>query len=409
MAFRYPIPPQVVDSIETHINYTIDRLIGVLNFRRIELLEKVRNAREDKKANELERQQMINQLTEAKANMNEILRQNPLQSMQERIVIEMEERLRNLRKNNPAETQFVWRCDTRDFETSISRLGEIVEIFVDIPDYAAFRMPTVAVGKKGSSPGELYNPFGVAIAEATNQIFVANFDNNRVEIFSDTGEYLNQLGAGQLYKPYGIAIHKENVYISSSSEHTVSKFDLTDMSLDWRIGGYGSDNGQLNSPRQLSTDPIGRVFIADCNNNRISVHDSQLIHIRNIKHQSMSLPFDVKVSHNRVFVLCPDNNPCMHVITLEGDKLQSLITSAQGIDTLRPWFFCIDRLNNFVLSELNSHSIRIFSPEGHLLHTIGSEGHQQGMFCRPRGIGITPNKRLVCVSDNQDYGIQFFY
>ena len=49
---------------------------------------------------------------------------------------------------------------------------------------------------------------------------------------------------------------------------------------------------------------------------------------------------DVKVSHDRLYVLCPCNNPCMHVLTLEGDKLYSIITCGEGMDVLDPRFFC---------------------------------------------------------------------
>ena len=154
----------------------------------------------------------------------------------------------------------------------------------------------------------------------------------------------------------------------------------------------------------LTTDPIGRVFIADTDNNRICIHDPDLNHLRNI---TMSQPSDVKVSRDRLYVLCPDNNPCLLVLTLEGDKLHSLITCGEGMDVLHPGFFCLDPLNNFVLSDWKSHSIRVFSPEGNLLH-IGREGHQQGMFYRPKGVAVTPNGRLVCVSANENYGLQIF-
>ncbi|KAI6654186.1 hypothetical protein LOD99_3030 [Oopsacas minuta] len=409
MAEGYAIAPQVVDPIETHINYTIDGLIELLNVRRVQLLELVRNTREEKRAAEIARQQMIDQLNEAQAQLQGILRENPLQSMRERIVQEMEDKMRDLRNNIPVETQLKWQCDTRELEMNISRLGEIVQVPVGVPDYATFQTSTVATGKEGSGPGELNWPLGVAIHEDTHQIFVANYSNHRVEIFSDTGEYLNQLGGGQLSYPWGIAIHRENVYVSCLGDHTVTQFTLTDMSVVRKIGGRGSNNGQFNNHRQLTTDPIGHVFIADTRNNRISVHDTDLNHLRNITHQSMTKPYDVKVSRDRVYVLYPDNNPCMHVLTLEGDKLHSLITCGQGMDVLCPVFFCLDPLNNFVISDEGSHSIRIFSPEGNLLHTIGTEGHQQGMLYYPQGIAITPNGRLVSVSENENYPLQIYY
>ena len=301
--------------------------------------------------------------------------------------------------------------DTREIETIISHLGEIEQVPEYVPRYATCHTSVVATGKEGSDPGELYCPSGVAIHEETHQIVVANHVNNRVEIFSETGEFFHQLGVGQLSFPLGIAIHGDSVYVSCEGDATVSKFSLTELCLVRRIGGEGSNNEQFNCPSQLTTDPIGRVFIADRGNDRICIHDPDLNHLRNITLPSMSVPYDVKVSRDCLYVLCPVNNPCIHVLTLEGDKLHSLITCGVGMDVLHPEFFCLDPLNNFVLSDRDSHSIRVFSPEGNLLHTIGREGHQQGMFNLPKGVAVTPNGRLVCVSGNdvREYGLQIFY
>ena len=290
-------------------------------------------------------------------------------------------------------------------ERSISRIGEIAEVSVYEPHYATCHTPIVATGKEGRAPSELNWPSGVAIHEETHQIFVASRFNDRVEIFSETGEFLHQLGVGQLSKPWGIAIHGDSVYVSCWEDNTISKFSLTELCRVRRMGGEGSNNGQFKYPLQLTTDPIGRVFISDHGNNRICVHDPDLNHLRNITHPSMSLPCDVKVSHDRLYVLCPSNNPCLHVLTLDEYEL---ITCGEGIDVLYPWFFCLDPLNNFVLSARSSHSIRVFSPEGNLLHTIGRKGHQQGMFYKPGGVAVTPNGRLVCVSRNRNYGLQIF-
>ena len=294
------------------------------------------------------------------------------------------------------------------FRTAPQIVGEIVEVPVNVPRYTTWHTPVVATGKEGRAPGELFLPYGVAIHEVTHNIFVANYYNHRVEIFSKTGEFVSQLGVGELSDPSGIAIHGDSLYVSCL-DHTVSQFSLIEMCHVRRIGGGGSNNGQFKYPQQLTTDLIGRVFIADCHNNRICIHDPDLNHLRNITHPSMSQPYDVKVSRDCLHVLCPDNNPCMIVLTLEGDMLHSLITCGEGMDVLYPLYFCLDPLNNFVLSDWKSHSIRVFSPEGNLLHTIGREGHQPGMFSNPTGVAITPNGRLVCVSDNQKYGLQIFY
>ena len=277
---------------------------------------------------------------------------------------------------------------------------------VSVPDYDKFKSSTIVTGKKGRTPGELSLPRGVAIDGDTHQIFVANYNNHRVEIFSEIGEYICQLGVGQLYNPCGIAIHKDNVYVSCN-DHTVSRFSLTDMSLVRRIGGKGLNNGEFHSPRQLTTDPTGRVFIPDSCNHRICIHDTNLNYLNSIMHQSMSYPSDIKISGDRMYVLCPSDNPCIQVLTLQGDKLHSLITLGKGMDVLHS-LFCLDPLNNFVISDTGSHLIRVFSPEGNLLHTIGRKGRKQRMFSMPHGITITPNRRLVSVSNIMNYGLQIF-
>ena len=278
---------------------------------------------------------------------------------------------------------------------------------VGVPDYDTFQTSTIVTGKRGKASGELDYPCGVAIEEATHHIFVVNYSNDKVEIFSETGEYIYQLGVGQLTSPWGIAIHGDSVYVSCL-DHTISKFSLTDMSLVRKIGGMGLKNGQFRYPWQLTTDPIGRVFIPDTGNDRICIYDTNLNHLRNIMHKSMSRPHDVKISRDRMYVLCPYSNPCILVLTLEGDKLHSLSTRGRGKDVSYPFFFCLDPLNNFVISNYGSHSIRVFSPEGNLLHTIGRDRHQPGILSQPQGIAITPNGRLVCALKNENYGLQIF-
>ena len=192
----------------------------------------------------------------------------------------------------------------------------------------------------------------------------------------------------------------------SAARMTLSQFSLIEMCHVRRIGGEGSNNGQFKYPGQLTTDLIGRVFIADRDNSRICIHDPDLNHLRNITHPTMSRPYNVKVSRDCLYVLCPNNKPCMLVLTLEGDMLHSLINCRGGRCVTRLNFFCLDPLSNFVLSNWESHSIRVFSPEGNLLHTIGREGHQPGMFYHPQA--MTPNGRLVCVSRNKNCGLQIF-
>ena len=275
---------------------------------------------------------------------------------------------------------------------------EQVLVGIGVPHYATSQSSI-------RSSIELRSPGGIAIEETTHQVFVTTRYSG-VLVFSETGEFLYLLGAGQLSLSYGITIHGDNVYVSCMDD-AVCKLSLINMRLVKKIGCYGTDNGQFRTLGQLTTDATGRIFITDKGNNRICIHDPDLNHLGNITHHSIFGPSDVKVSRDHLYVLCVNKSPCIIVLTLEGDMLHSLITCGEGMDVLFPLFFCFDPFYNFVFSDYKSDSIRIFSSEGKFLHKIG-KGHNQQMFYQPRGLVVTSNGRLICVSDDEKCCLQIF-
>ena len=66
---------------------------------------------------------------------------------------------------DPVESRFGIKCDTRDLERRIFRLGEILEVPVNIPRYTTCHTDVVSTGKEGRAPGELLFPRCVNIHE----------------------------------------------------------------------------------------------------------------------------------------------------------------------------------------------------------------------------------------------------
>ena len=276
-------------------------------------------------------------------------------------------------------------------EEHIAHLGEIVRLDIppippmpEIPNYAAFQQPIVAVGKYGSDPGELNWPQGVSIELESGHIYVADMNNNRIQIFSQTGDCLNQFRHQRLYKPRGILIHQDNIYITETFYHAIFLFKLPDLTMIKRVGKEGSGNEEFNNPRQLAISPNQLLYVADRNNHRLQILSANLAFQGSLKHQTMTLPVDVKFSNNEIFVLSCVDNPCIHVFSLSGEKSRSLVTRGWiGMQVEGAYFFCLDGQNNIVISDCFAHSIKVFSPVGDLLHTIGQEGHEAGMFYTP--------------------------
>jgi sugar lactone lactonase YvrE len=76
-------------------------------------------------------------------------------------------------------------------------------------------------GKKGSGPGEFDTPHGLAM-DSRGRLFVADRQNNRIQIFDQEGNYLHQWF--QFSRPSGIFIDKnDTMYVADSESGSVAK------------------------------------------------------------------------------------------------------------------------------------------------------------------------------------------
>ena len=407
MAVRFPEPIHPVDPVELEINQLFDHLIVCLNQRRVALLTTYRDTRAQIAARPIARARKEEELIGLKTETEARLQMNELRETQERILAEIEQTLAEVRVPQP-ETRVVFRGNCGHLEQVIAGVGEVVEEEVPVvPRYQDMR-PIVAVGKKGQAPGELLNPYGVAIDENTNLIYVAEEGSRRVSIFSETGEFINTFMHQDMIEPYGIAIHRDNLYVTDRGVDAVFQFKIeVDMRLVAKLGGEGSGMGQFNYPRGLTVSTNGDVFVADYNNNRIQILDDSLHFQREITHQTMKYPLDVKLTPDEVYVLCPVS-PCILVFSHAGEIIRQLITLGIGRQIGRAYFFCLDRNQNLLISDWWNDQVRIFSKEGTHLHTVGEPGQEVGMFALPEGIVLTKNLKLIIVSLNSNYKLQIF-
>ena len=408
MAVRFPDPIHPVDPVELEINQLFDHLVICLNQRRVALLTTYRDTRDQIAARRIARARKEEELIGMKAETQARLQMNELRELQERMLYEIEQTLAEVRVPQ-RETHVVFRGNCGHLEQVIAGVGELVEEEVPVvPRYEEMR-PIVAVGKEGQAPGELWNPRSVAIDENSNLIYVAEgLDSCRISIFSETGEFLNTFTNQDMGRPCGIAIHRDNLYVTDTGVHAVFQFKIeADMRLVAKVGSEGSGVGQFDTPLGLTVSTNGDVFVADYINNRIQILDDSLHFQRFITHQTMKLPYDVKLTPDEVYVLCKDS-PCILVFSRAGEKIRSLITRGTGMQIGTADFFCLDRKQNLLICDWENHQIRIFSKEGTHLHTIGEPGHEVGMLYGPRGIVLTKDLNLIIVSMNNNYRLQIY-
>ena len=392
MAVRFPEPIYPVDPVELEIHQLFDHLIVCLNQRRVALLTTYRDTRAQIAARPIARARKEEELIGLKTETEARFQMNELRETQERILAEIEQTLAEVRVPQP-ETRAVFRANCGHLEQVIAGVGEVVEEELPVvPRYQEMR-PIVAVGKKGKAPGELWDPWGVVIDENTNLIYVAEgLGSGRVSIFSETGEFINTFTHQDMRAPCGIAIHRDNLYVTDTGVHAVFQFKIeVDMRLVAKLGGsQGSGMGQFNNPHGLTVSTNGDVFVADCFNSRIQILDDSLHFQREITLQIVLQPYDVKLTPDEVYVLCPSY---IYVLTYTGNMIRSFDTQPE-YDLFTPYFFYLDAEQNIIVGDWNNNNdIRILTKEGTLLHTIQHQQYSRDLG----GIALTKNLKIVAV------------
>jgi len=129
-----------------------------------------------------------------------------------------------------------------------------------------------AWGEQGNLPGQFKQPCDVAV-DKDDTIYVADTWNQRVQVFNSNGEYLREWG-GSFFGPRGITVAANGkIYLADTGNHRIRRFNAEGMEeINW--GGLGSAVGQFKEPYGIVTDPDGRVYVCDNGNGRVQIFDA---------------------------------------------------------------------------------------------------------------------------------------
>lgn len=174
-----------------------------------------------------------------------------------------------------------WARQTR----SLVALASLLALcFLSLPGAAAAaeHVQTATIGEPGSGNGQLQlAPFveptsagsGVAVNEATHDVYVADTGNARVEQFTAAGVFVRTFGSfGHLAF---IAVDNDtsspshgDVYVADNATNTVSKFDasgalITSWGASGVLNGSAATGGPFTSIAGITVSPSGDLFVYD--------------------------------------------------------------------------------------------------------------------------------------------------
>lgn len=286
-------------------------------------------------------------------------------------------------------------------------------------------------GSTGAADGQFNFPHDVAV-DKTGRVYVADFNNNRIQVFNSSGTFLRKWGvfgsgdsrftaSPQFANPIGVEADMcGDIFVTDFNNRRIQKFTNNGTFITtW--GWLGSGNGQFNNPVGIAVDAKGRVFVADRDNNRIqrfSPSTGDLTHLFKNKWGGLgstdgqfSSPFGVAVNTNTGDVYVADtNNHHIQQFDASGTFIRKWGSfGADNGEFSSPQGVAVDpNTGNVYVADTNNHRIQQFDAAGTFVRKWGSSGSDSGDFSFPQGVAVDPNTGEVYAADTNNHRIQKF-
>jgi DNA-binding beta-propeller fold protein YncE len=335
---------------------------------------------------------------------------------------------------------------SRSFPSSLSRLCAagvatvVVVLAIGASTASAGKGVVDSFGQAGTGAGEFAFATGVAVNQATGDVYVADADccsfstgGQRVLQFTATGDFVRgwgwgvatgaeafevcttsclagiqgsgdgQFSLGMDSGPPQIAVDQTDgsVYVADNLNDRIQKFSASGAFLD-KFGTTGAGQGELSLPLGVAVDPVSSdVYVADTNNNRVQRFDSDGNFVDEFGNPGgtegpLSGPSKVVVdSTGRVYVLDAFNGRVLR-FTDTGDFDQ---TFADAI-VAAPTNLAIDPANDHLYIAANapdfsSQAIFELDVAGTLVDTHAAN---TGIFGFPAGIAVRSSTGVIYAS-----------
>ena len=272
--------------------------------------------------------------------------------------------------------------------------------------------PVLSFGQRGSAPGMISSPWGVAVNER-NEIAVTEFGKHRIQVFSSDGTYLRAFGRkgdkqGELNWPTGIAFDKNgHIIVVDSDNHRVQVFSEQGEFLS-QFGEQGSLDHQLQDPYGLSVDSDGNIIVADSGSKLIKIFSPSGQFIRKIGGEgSFTFPIHC-IQYDNYFIVSDCRESCIKVFGRDGNFLYQFGKKGEGDGEFnRPRCLSFNKAGHLMVCDEWNHRVQVFELNGKFITKFGTKGSGIGDLNRPNSTAVLSNGRIV-VTDLLNDEIQIF-
>lgn len=131
-------------------------------------------------------------------------------------------------------------------------------------------------GVPGKAPGGFDTPHAVTL-DSAGHVYVADRENDRVQVFDGQGKFLRQLESPVIGRPYGLALAGDGrLLVADGGEQprqgpdrsALVVVDLQSGAAE-RVGRYGNQDGQFRMAHDVAVDAAGNAYVVDIAGQRV--------------------------------------------------------------------------------------------------------------------------------------------
>ncbi len=272
-------------------------------------------------------------------------------------------------------------------------------------------------GGEGSAGGQFFGPAGVAVSQASGDVYVVDSDNNRVEQFTSSGVFVLEFNgssapAGPFESPEGIAVDNSvnpldpsagDVYVADVGHHVIDKFSSTGAYIgELKEASPGVPFERIDG---VAVDPNGVLWVYQ-ENNEIDKFSDALANGFVLKREAPFAPFSGQPG------LAVDSEDSLYIahrvaalakLDGEGNLVRSEMAPNEEVTGVG-----VDLSNDNVYlangsTPVDAHSVVEFNSSGSLVYSFGSAQLNRG-----GGVAVYAPTHKVYVTDSNADVVDIF-
>ena len=209
-------------------------------------------------------------------------------------------------------------------------------------------------------------------------------------------------GDGMFKFPHGVAVSDgDEIVVADSNNHRVQVFDSNGTFLR-SFGHKGVNAGEFNFPYGIAINKDRNIFVADNKNHRIQILSWEGRHLGSFGGKGsldshLSFPWGLSLDSTGNVIVADAGNKLIKIFTPDG----RFVMKIGGQGSFSYPVHCIQCGEYFIVSDSDEHCIKVFNREGHFQYKFGKRGKGDGEFNYPRFLSVTQSKHLlVCDGNN---------